>query len=126
MHQPTASALSLLMVTILLATSYAARANARKFGESATSFTFRGSPFSFNDTARIEHAVDDEGSCGGESGSCEDNLCCSKYGYCGDDDRYCGRGCQPQFGNCGGGSGGDDSPPPPTKKKHPAPPPDDS
>ena len=34
--------------------------------------------------------------CGSEAGGaiCEDNLCCSQYGYCGSTSDYCGTGCQ--------------------------------
>ena len=34
-------------------------------------------------------------------GSCASGLCCSKYGYCGDEADYCGTGCQGAFGQCG-------------------------
>ena len=44
--------------------------------------------------------------CGSEAGGaiCEDNLCCSQYGYCGSTSAYCGAGCQ--SGPCTSGSGG--------------------
>ncbi|ORY38486.1 hypothetical protein LY90DRAFT_48067 [Neocallimastix californiae] len=41
------------------------------------------------------------GKCGSENGvHCKNNECCSKYGYCGTTDEYCGQGCQPAFGHC--------------------------
>jgi hypothetical protein len=47
-----------------------------------------------------------DGSCGGTTGfSClgreQDGGCCSKYGWCGYTDEYCGEGCQEGFGKCG-------------------------
>ncbi|KAI3963054.1 hypothetical protein MKW98_028994 [Papaver atlanticum] len=30
----------------------------------------------------------------GQNCGCSGNLCCSKYGYCGTGDAYCGKGCQ--------------------------------
>ncbi|XP_059647410.1 basic endochitinase [Cornus florida] len=49
--------------------------------------------------------------CGSQAGGakCPGNLCCSKFGWCGNKPEYCGDGCQSQ---CGGGpspgpSGGD-------------------
>ncbi|XP_015951307.1 endochitinase-like [Arachis duranensis] len=38
---------------------------------------------------------------------CQDNLCCSQYGYCGNTNDYCGNGCQSQCGGSSGGSNGD-------------------
>ncbi|KAF7827759.1 endochitinase A2 [Senna tora] len=45
--------------------------------------------------------------CGRQAGGaqCGGGLCCSKYGWCGSTDQYCGDGCQSQ---CGGGGGGGD------------------
>ncbi|KAF0891788.1 hypothetical protein E2562_010972 [Oryza meyeriana var. granulata] len=39
---------------------------------------------------------------------CQPNLCCSKYGYCGTGNDYCGEGCRsgPCYGGGGGGDGG--------------------
>ncbi|ORX76333.1 hypothetical protein BCR32DRAFT_183369, partial [Anaeromyces robustus] len=31
---------------------------------------------------------------------CEDGKCCSRYGWCGTGDKYCGIGCQEKFGDC--------------------------
>ncbi|KAJ7550567.1 hypothetical protein O6H91_07G106600 [Diphasiastrum complanatum] len=44
--------------------------------------------------------------CGSGAGNkvCSGGLCCSKYGYCGTSDAYCGNGCQ--SGRCTGSSGG--------------------
>jgi len=41
------------------------------------------------------------GKCGASYGACPENECCSKYGYCGTDNEYCGAGCQSGFGICG-------------------------
>ncbi|ORX75736.1 hypothetical protein BCR32DRAFT_296706 [Anaeromyces robustus] len=39
--------------------------------------------------------------CGKEFGlSCKSGLCCSKYGYCGKTEDYCGAGCQKGYGKC--------------------------
>ena len=38
--------------------------------------------------------------CGKEYGYCPDGQCCSKHGYCGKSEPYCGRGCQSDFGYC--------------------------
>ncbi|EHA49987.1 acidic endochitinase SE2 [Pyricularia oryzae 70-15] len=40
------------------------------------------------------------GTCGSGVGSCAGDLCCSQYGYCGQEPEYCGAGCQWQFGTC--------------------------
>nr|CAB3487493.1 unnamed protein product [Digitaria exilis] len=39
---------------------------------------------------------------------CQPNLCCSKFGYCGLGDPYCGDGCRSGPCYSGGGSGGGD------------------
>ena len=39
--------------------------------------------------------------CGEEYGSCDDEDCCSKYGWCGQSDEHCGEGCQSDYGICG-------------------------
>ncbi|KAJ3691322.1 hypothetical protein LUZ61_020486 [Rhynchospora tenuis] len=46
--------------------------------------------------------------CGSQAGgaNCANNLCCSKYGYCGSTSDYCGDGCQSQCSTGGGGEGG--------------------
>jgi len=38
--------------------------------------------------------------CGEGIGKCSSDKCCSKYGYCGTGDDYCGTGCQENFGRC--------------------------
>jgi len=38
--------------------------------------------------------------CGKEFGMCPGNKCCSKYGYCGTTNSYCGANCIPEFGRC--------------------------
>ncbi|XP_052197802.1 endochitinase-like [Diospyros lotus] len=44
--------------------------------------------------------------CGKQAGGalCPNGLCCSQYGYCGDTDDYCLKGCQSQCKSGGGGS----------------------
>nr|ALP46631.1 chitinase [Zea mays] len=37
---------------------------------------------------------------------CQPNFCCSKFGYCGTTDAYCGDGCQSGPCHSGGGGGG--------------------
>ncbi|KAH8892816.1 glycoside hydrolase/deacetylase [Thozetella sp. PMI_491] len=44
--------------------------------------------------------------CGPGIGSCASGQCCSQYNYCGTTDEYCGSGCKPEYGQCGGSSGG--------------------
>ncbi|GFF28631.1 hypothetical protein IFM61606_10197 [Aspergillus udagawae] len=46
--------------------------------------------------------VSPDGSCGGTTGYiCPDTEpCCSKHGYCGNTNEYCGIDCQPAFGTC--------------------------
>lgn len=49
-------------------------------------------------------AISTNGHCGNEYGRCPGSKCCSKYGYCGTSDLYCGTGCQSEFGKCNGQS----------------------
>ncbi|CAL1387750.1 unnamed protein product [Linum trigynum] len=44
----------------------------------------------------------------GPGKKCKDGSCCSEYGWCGNTDQHCGKGC---LSNCDGG--GKKSPPPP-------------
>eukprot|EP00833_Pecoramyces_ruminatium_P002870 jgi/Orpsp1_1/1176902/evm.model.c7180000059442.1 len=46
--------------------------------------------------------ISTNGKCGPKNGNtiCPKNRCCSKYGYCGETDDYCGTGCQSEFGRC--------------------------
>jgi len=46
--------------------------------------------------------VSTNGRCGEDFGTCPNNKCCSKYGYCGTSDAHCGTGCQSEFGRCNG------------------------
>ncbi|CAN1132378.1 unnamed protein product [Linum perenne] len=52
--------------------------------------------------------------CGTQGGKkkCDNQLCCSFFGYCGSTKKYCGAGCQKGYGLCHG-SGGSPPPPPP-------------
>ncbi|CAN1765151.1 unnamed protein product [Linum perenne] len=52
--------------------------------------------------------------CGTQGGKkrCDNQLCCSFFGYCGSTKKYCGSGCQKGYGLCHG-SGGSPPPPPP-------------
>ena len=38
--------------------------------------------------------------CGEEYGVCDDDDCCSKYGWCGQTEEHCGDGCQSDYGIC--------------------------
>jgi len=56
-----------------------------------------------NLTLKIDNSNDNISTndrCGHEFGTCYDGKCCSKYGYCGTSDAYCGNGCQSEFGAC--------------------------
>jgi len=44
--------------------------------------------------------ISTNGKCGEKYGKCPKNRCCSKYGYCGTSSKYCGKGCQSEFGRC--------------------------
>jgi len=44
--------------------------------------------------------ISTSGKCGRIYGRCPHGECCSKYGYCGASDKYCGSGCQSEFGIC--------------------------
>lgn len=43
-----------------------------------------------------------DGSCGAPNYQfvCGNDNCCSRFGYCGSTDAYCGTGCQPGYGRC--------------------------
>ena len=49
-----------------------------------------------------EGRVSEDGTCGPEYGNtvCPAGECCSRYGYCGIAEGYCGAGCQSDFGRC--------------------------
>jgi len=55
-----------------------------------------------DDVEETGSVVSNEGRCGEGFGSCDDNECCSKYGWCGRTSDYCSiaRGCQSAFGRC--------------------------
>jgi len=44
--------------------------------------------------------VTTNGQCNAKDGRCSPGACCSKHGWCGTGEKYCGAGCQSQFGNC--------------------------
>ncbi|GAB7362286.1 hypothetical protein MBLNU230_g2304t1 [Neophaeotheca triangularis] len=45
--------------------------------------------------------ITQDGSCGVENGqACREGSCCSRFGWCGASDLYCGVGCQSGFGLC--------------------------
>jgi len=54
-----------------------------------------------NTNSSASKKVSTNGQCGGNNGVCPNDLCCSKYGYCGTSDAHCGTGCQSEFGKCG-------------------------
>jgi len=59
--------------------------------------------FNFKWSSKLHHVNANDinhKQCGGSYGSCTDDYCCSKYGYCGKTDDYCGIGCQASFGKC--------------------------
>jgi len=40
------------------------------------------------------------GKCSATDGRCPSGQCCSRYGWCGKGEKYCGSGCQKEFGGC--------------------------
>ncbi|KAF6827909.1 putative class III aminotransferase [Colletotrichum plurivorum] len=47
--------------------------------------------------------ISTDGSCGAGRATCRGNgihQCCSRYGFCGNSNMFCGSGCQPAFGIC--------------------------
>ena len=38
--------------------------------------------------------------CGEGYGSCDEDECCSEYGWCGLTEEHCGTGCQSAYGHC--------------------------
>ena len=38
--------------------------------------------------------------CGEGYGSCDEDECCSEYGWCGLTEEHCGTGCQSEYGHC--------------------------
>lgn len=58
---------------------------------------------SCNSTIPIQIVPSVNQMCGAFNGTvavCSNGQCCSAYGYCGTDDRYCGTGCLPNAGFC--------------------------
>ncbi|KAI8616383.1 hypothetical protein BC830DRAFT_1080657 [Chytriomyces sp. MP71] len=43
---------------------------------------------------------------GGNGVPCFSGYCCSSFGWCGNDDNYCGAGCQSGYGSCSGSQSG--------------------
>lgn len=58
----------------------------------------KGDNYNFKECEEIPISVD--GQCGQGYGRCRPNNCCSRYGWCGLGDAYCGTGCQEKYGNC--------------------------
>lgn len=48
----------------------------------------------------ISVSVTKANKCGKGYGTCPDDECCSRYGWCGTTDEYCGYKCQTEFGRC--------------------------
>ena len=56
-------------------------------------------------------AADAQGTCSANAPCPDSNNCCSKWGYCGTGDAYCGEGCVAGPCTGGGGGGGGVTPP---------------
>ncbi|KAG4087054.1 coth protein-domain-containing protein [Neocallimastix lanati (nom. inval.)] len=67
---------------------------------STTTKTTSSSKTTSTNTSTINTLPTSSGKCGLGVAVCGSNLCCSKYGYCGDSSAYCGKGCQSEFGRC--------------------------
>ncbi|TLD18093.1 hypothetical protein PspLS_10531 [Pyricularia sp. CBS 133598] len=104
---PTAPASILLLLPSVLQLAVAGNAHASKVER-----IIQHSPgHPHQDEAQLSRRQAVSPQCGPAGGNrrCPDNLCCSDYGYCGEEPDYCDvRWCQVQFGRCG------DAPPPPT------------
>ncbi|CAN0903390.1 unnamed protein product [Linum grandiflorum] len=56
--------------------------------------------FSSNFSTNEDDSRYNNPSCGTQGkGSCAEGLCCSKWGFCGTSDDYCGKGCQDSCSN---------------------------
>jgi len=44
--------------------------------------------------------VSEDGRCGKDFGICKQGYCCSEFGWCGNTEKYCKKGCQFGFGIC--------------------------
>ncbi|ORX82461.1 L domain-like protein [Anaeromyces robustus] len=51
-------------------------------------------------TISSQETISSNGKCGPQDGKCPAGQCCSKYGWCGKSEKYCGAGCQSDFGFC--------------------------
>jgi len=71
---------------------------------STTTTTTKKTTTTTTTTTKSPLPTSTSGRCGLDYGICPDNLCCSKYGYCGDSDDHCKKGCQSEFGVCNEGS----------------------
>ncbi|GAB7346912.1 hypothetical protein MBLNU459_g1983t2 [Dothideomycetes sp. NU459] len=73
--------------------------------KSALPSTSKSSSSSTSSAAASPTAVSTDASCGGTTGfTCQGSTfgnCCSKYGFCGSTNAYCGTDCQSGFGTCG-------------------------
>jgi len=69
-------------------------------GDTVQTATIDTDPITVTITTTATSIDSTTGKCGADFGNCPDGQCCSKYGYCGDTDSYCGSGCQPAFGIC--------------------------
>ncbi|ORX63913.1 hypothetical protein BCR32DRAFT_134356 [Anaeromyces robustus] len=51
---------------------------------------------------KTNYKISKNGKCGQDNDNtkCPSGQCCSVYGYCGKSDKYCGKGCQSEFGEC--------------------------
>ncbi|ORX83701.1 hypothetical protein BCR32DRAFT_277776 [Anaeromyces robustus] len=69
-----------------------------KYTDCRNSYKKGNDPNSFN---IFSENINNKGSkCGQNNGlNCRTNNCCSKYGYCGTTNDYCGKGCQGHFGH---------------------------
>jgi len=58
----------------------------------------QGNDYNFKECEEEPLTVD--GQCGKGYGRCYPGHCCSKHGWCGLGDAFCGTGCQEKYGNC--------------------------
>ncbi|TLS27126.1 hypothetical protein PpBr36_04961 [Pyricularia pennisetigena] len=105
---PTAPTGMLLLLYLMLQLALAGEAHANH----AERIIQRSPGHPDRDLAQLSRRQAVSPQCGPAGGNrrCANNLCCSDYGYCGDEPDYCDvRWCQVQYGRCG------DAPaPPPT------------
>jgi len=60
----------------------------------------KGCQSEFGKCTTTDMPISTNDQCGKGFGKCPNNKCCSKYGWCGTSDKYCGTGCQSEFGTC--------------------------